>query len=120
MYNTQYPLLLSQHNGNDAPQDYPRTKLPKSQILCTLARNKCNNDMIRFHVKVVHFHYHILNAYKFRIGYDIFILACIIKRLHTKSVQFFFRYKSGPLPRCLDLSSDDKIGALHLEGRKFT
>jgi len=21
MYNTQYPLLLNQHNGDDAPQD---------------------------------------------------------------------------------------------------
>jgi len=76
--------------------------------------------MIRFNVKVVHFQYHILNAYKFRIGFDTFFLACIIKQLHTKSAQFCFRYKSGPLPRYLDLSSDDKIGAFYLEARKFT
>jgi len=33
--------------------------------------------MILFHVKVVHFHYHILNACKFRIGSDIFFLPAL-------------------------------------------
>jgi hypothetical protein len=56
MYNTQYPLLLNQRNGDDAPQDYEPKFVKTSELIQQL---KLEEPTTRTHA---HTHTQILAA----------------------------------------------------------
>jgi len=58
MYNTQYPLLLNQRNGDDAPQDYEPKFVRTSELIQQL---KLEEPTTRTHAHT-HTHTQILAA----------------------------------------------------------